>query len=189
MKFATSFSLTSLFLIIACKPSNPETVLGIKLGKLRNSQVQELKNSGQIKTNGDINYIYYAEDLLADIYVYSINDAEGNRIVNSVLLQFYNPKAEFPSGTKDKFIDPMLKDPIIKMYQNKYGKGEVRTAGGSEYYTWEKGDMIIELNFNAYAIPFGEKLPWYNPVSARYKYTKNIEEKLEKNANSADKKI
>jgi hypothetical protein len=176
-------------LIVGCQPSNPETVLGIKLGEPRNAQVQALRKAGQIKTNGDQDYIYYADNLLADLYVYSINDAKGNRIVNHVLLQFYNPEAEYPTGTKDKFINPLLKDPIIEMYQNKYGKGDVRKANASEYYTWEKGDMIIELKFNAYAIPFGEELPWYYPVYASYRYTKNIQKKLEKNANSANKKI
>jgi hypothetical protein len=189
MKIFSFFCLICISLTVACQPSHPETVLGIKLGKPRNAQVEELRNSGQIKKDGDIDYIYYADDLRADIYVYSINDAEGNRIVNQVLLQFYNPEAKYPSGTKDKFINPLLKDPIIKMYQNKYGKGNLRESGGSEYYTWDKGDMIIELNMHGYAIPFGEELPWYSPVTARYTYNENIQKKLKEKANSANNKF
>ncbi|MBO9205270.1 MULTISPECIES: hypothetical protein [Niastella] len=189
MNIFAFFLIISMSFTIACQPSHPETVLGIKLGKLTNIQLAELEHSGKIEKDGDLDYINYADDLRADIHVYSINDADGNRIVDRVVLQFYNPEAKYPIDVKEKFIDPMLKDPILKMYQNKYGNGNLRELGGSEFYTWDKGDMIIKLSFHGYAIPFGGESPWYSPVTAEYRYNDNIQKKMKDKANSANSKI
>lgn len=176
---ATILLIFCSYFLLACQSSNPEALLGLRLGKPRTQQLTELLNKGEIKEERDRFVVPYSDNLVGILRVDSI-ESEGEQVITSIGVYFDNPNRH--SWTTK--IDQEEKDYLLKEFFSKYGATDLKPERGEEYI-WDKGDMLITLYFD-------EDKRLDEPLFiawADYSYKDAIIEKLKAKSKGQNRKI
>lgn len=168
--------------------SCPATVLGIQLGKPIDEQLEKVFKENKLAIYGKekcINYGPHFNNLLGKI-LYDKYTKDGVDYLLRLRLSFINPALSSESIEDVDMYDVLSQqdvEVIIKMIEEKYGKGEEQIPSQKMVYSqtsWTKGDMIIL--FVLYREYSSSKKHGY----IEYRYKPEIEERIV-NETSKDK--
>lgn len=173
--------LTLTLFCISCKneqESNPETVLGIKLGMPIQEQYDKLLNGGKLNLSSEgIKFIDFGS------YKGSLNDHtfSDNKTLRDLTILFVNPNNQGVLSGNDSrkgVLSELNKNEIIKMYQDKYGDYKSETGEyGWRRYIWVKPNMTITLGFRVWGTSNGGIN--YYMVQALYALDKKLDKKID----------
>lgn len=178
-----------IFILFSCKPSNPETILGIKLGLPEKSQITDATQIGMIKTEGDRQYVDYVT-IRGYLSTSTATNTNGIEILKGIFLKFVNPNLRHPNLAPYKQNNEWVSDfdirYLIETYKGKYGEPEYENNYGYEKRTWKRGDMVIILSTKSEYEHLGQV---YCNANASYSYKKHISEKMDEEETKNNKSI
>lgn len=173
--------LTLTLFCLACKneqETNPEAVLGIKLGMPIQEQYDKLLSDGKLNvTSEGIKFIDFGS------YKGSLNEHtfSDNITLRDLTILFVNPNNQgVLSGNDSKkgVLSESNKNEIIKMYEDKYGEYKSETGEyGWTRYIWSKPNMKITLGFRVWGTSY-DGIDYYM-VQALYALDKKLENKID----------
>ena len=184
--------IIGLFVFLAsCGPSNPETILGVQLGKpLKEQQAKAssvlIKKTFENKYWNSSDVFEYTtigdKDHYFESYIdlSSCNDNNGQEIVTGVTSVIINPSVIHFLDTNPRIkISPVLLHTnesdglwLIKLFQEKYGNTDVKSINSGFSLKWEKKDLDIKLDIRFQYDGFN-KGDYYKAI-ATYEYPEKI---------------
>lgn len=184
----TFIIITTIIFLSSCKPSNPETVLGLKLGLPRSYQINEAIQKGNLLTDGDRMFIQYGSTrgYLRTRTNTINNDVE---VLTGIYLKFVDTLFIHPNIKNDEWINIYGIDLLKTLYKEKYGQpdSEDTNSNGCKYKAvWKRGDLEIILDTYLDVDFFGKK---YYHADATYMYKESIIKKMDEDDEKNNKSI
>ena len=195
----TIFYTTLVFLsLVSCKPSNPETIVGLRLGLPAEPQIKDAFERKVLykteQTYIDKYYIDFFGDVRVESYLVpkTTENNEGVDILTGVTLCFID-KNIIPHDyiQTDKYDYRWISIPeineVINAYTQKYGKTDVEKSDhGGTIRKWIKGDLVIKLETYQEDIEW-DGLTWWR-LFVSYTYNDDIQAEMEKAEKEKEKK-
>lgn len=194
MSFKQLIAFPLLFVLFSCKQSNPETILGLKLGLPEEFQITEAIQAGKIKIDGDKQsgdkqYVDYGP-FRGYLQTWTTKNSNDIDILTGVTLHFVNPTFRHPNIPENNPMNQWVTEfdikNLIEIYKGKYGEPEFKNQNGYEDRIWKRDDLEIKLSTHK-ELEFLGKI--YCTAWATYSYTKDILEKLRQEEKKNNKKI
>jgi hypothetical protein len=174
------FSILILIFLFSCQASNPETVLGIKLGLAEKSQITDAIASGKIKAASDSLYIDYG-NLRGYLTTNTATNENGIEILTKINLNFVNTTFKHPNMPINIWYNEWVSENdiqyLIEMYTGKYGVPVYEIKDIEEKRSWKISEMEIKLITSKVYIYQGKI---YCNAQASYSYLDEIREKMHK---------
>lgn len=186
--------IIGLFVVLTSCNHNPETILGIQLGKPLKEEKSKASNVLIKKTfeNKDWDAGIWEYTTIGDkdhylesyITLFDCMDINGEKVVTSVLSAYVNPY--FKHWTDD---DIRIKHTpwtlhiseqdalwLIQLFQKKYGSTDIKRDISNGYHLkWDRKDLDISLDIN---LDLSDNINKYYHAKASYSYPQNIKNKV-----------